>query len=156
MTQTFNRAAVLALFEALEDQALALGDFARVNRHEPKSAPGRDLSCSIWVDNIAPVKSSGLSAVSGRVTFTARVYNPMLSEPQDDIDPAILAATCDLMAAYSGGFTLDGTVRDIDLLGADGPALAAQAGYIQQDNRLFRTMDTTIPIVINDMWLEVP
>jgi hypothetical protein len=153
---TFDAAAVTALFAAVESHAQTLGLFERVNIHEPKNAPGNGLSCSIWVESIKPVRSSGLASVSGVITFKARILSNMLAEPQDGIDPQILSAVCVLMAEYSGSFTLGGTVREIDLLGAEGEQLSAQAGYLSQDSRLFRAMELTIPVVINDMWTETP
>lgn len=152
MSLAFDADAVGALFAAVESTIQELGVFERVNTHEPKNAPGNGLSCSIWVAGIAPVRSSGLGAVSGRVLLNARIYSSMLQEPQDAIDPAIVSATCTVMAAYSADFTLNGSVREIDLLGAEGPQLQATAGYIQQDSRMFRAMELQIPIIINDLW----
>ena len=63
-----------ALFQAMTSQAMELGAFARVNGHEPNSAPGVQISFSLWLASIRPVATSGLNAVSGVVTFTGRVY----------------------------------------------------------------------------------
>src|SRR6266567_1056016 len=79
-----------------------------------------------------------------------------MGDPQDGIDPDLLAAMCRLMEAYSEGFTLGGIVRNVDIFGAEGEPLAAQAGYIQHDNRLFRVMELTLAIVLSDMWTEAP
>jgi hypothetical protein len=152
---TFNAAAVSALFSAAISQAQSLGIFARVNGHEPKSAPGTQLSCSFWGGGIKPAATaSGLGAVSGVVTLNARIYSSFVAKPEDGIDPHLLAAGCALMAAYSGGFTLGGTVRDIDLLGEFGEALSGQMAYLEQDGKLFRVFDLVIPVVINDLWTE--
>jgi hypothetical protein len=155
VAQTFNQAAVKALAAAVLSEAQALGDFTRARGHEPKNAPGLGLTIAIFLAGIKPSgRASGMSATSGVVTFQARVYNPMLQEPQDSIDPDILTATCDLMAAYSDGFTLDGTVRNIDLLGMEGTPLSATTGYVQQDDRIYRSVDISIPIVVNDLWTQ--
>lgn len=153
---TFNASAVTALFDALTSHAAETGLFERVPQHEPKSAPMSGLACAIWVASIEPVLSSGLASTSGRVLFNVRVYSNMLAEPQDGIDPQILTAVCALMTDYSGAFTLGGTVREVDLLGEFGDALAAKAGYLSHDNRLFRVMDITLPIIINDLWSQTP
>lgn len=152
---TFDAAAVTALFAAVESHALTLGLFERVNIHEPKNAPGNGLSCAIWVDSIKHARSSGLASTSGVVIFQGRIMSNMLAEPQDGIDPQILSAVCVLMAEYSGSFTLGGTVRGVDLLGAEGESLSAKAGYLNMDSRLFRAMELTLPIVINDLWTQV-
>ncbi len=164
---TFNAAAVSALFAAVVSDAQQLGIFETVIAHEPKNAPGNGLSCAVWVQTIKPSqRASGQAAVSGVVSMRARIYLNMLAEPQDGIDPGLLAApqdgidpgllaaTCRLMQAYSEGFTLGGTVRNVDLLGAEGEPLAAQGGYIQHDSRLFRVFELTVAVVINDMWVQ--
>ncbi len=155
---TFNAAAVKALFAAVTSQAQTLGVFdGGVVAHEPKNAPGPGLSCAVWVQTIKPSqRASGQASVSGVVSLRARIYSNMLAEPQDGIDPDLLAAMCRLMEAYSEGFTLGGIVRNVDIFGAEGEPLAAQAGYIQHDNRLFRVMELTLAIVLSDMWTEAP
>ena len=152
---TFDAAAVLALFDQVKSHAMTLGVFDRVNTHEPKNPPGNGLSCSIWTDVIEPLPdASGLGATSGRVAFHVRVFSSMLAEPQDDIDPQILIAVTTLIGEYSGHFTLGGTVRDVDLLGAHGEPLKAQAGYLDIARKLYRVMVITLPIIINDLWVQ--
>lgn len=140
--------------DALVSQCLALGLFARVNGHEPKSAPPSGLTAAVWVDYIGPSPlDSGLAATAGLLRFKIRLYTGMLSEPQDAIDPMLLSAVVVLLAALSGDFTLGATVRNVDLMGAAaGSPLSAQAGYLNQDGKLFRIMDITLPLIINDIW----
>lgn len=155
MSLSFNQAAVNTLFADVISEAQTLGLFARVNGHEPKNAPGSQLSCSFWGGSIKPAgPASGLAAVSGVVTLNARIYSSFLAKPEDGIDPELLAAGCTLMAAYSASFTLGGTVRDIDLLGEFGESLSGQMAYLEQDGKLFRVFDLTVPVVINDLWTE--
>jgi hypothetical protein len=149
---TFDPAATQ---DVIVSHAKKLGVFDRVNAHEPKSAPGRGLSCAIWAASIDPVQTSGLASTSVRVVYSIRVYVNMTREPQDAIDRDVLAAVAKLMAAYSADFTLDDEAREIDLLGSYGIALSAQAGYLNQDNRLFRVMTISLPIIFNDVFEQV-
>lgn len=145
-----------AILDPLVSHALGTGLFERVNLREPKSAPGNGLTAAIWGDRIGPVPAgSGLTQTSGRVVFNLRLYQSMLAEPQDLIDPTMLSAVDALMGAYSGDFSLGENVRNIDLLGAHGVALEAQAGYLNQDGRLFRVYTMTVPVIINDMWEQI-
>jgi hypothetical protein len=145
------------IIDALVSHAARLGRLERVNGHEPKSAPGRGLSAAIWADRIAAVPAtSGLRTTSALVVMNVRLYSNMLQEPQDAIDPNLVACADELMAAYSGDFELGGLVQAVDLLGRTGTALAAQAGYISQDNRLYRVITITVPLIINDAWEQVP
>lgn len=146
----FNAAAARAIFDALKSYADQLALFQAVDTHEPLNAPGNRLYCSINLGPIVPVTSSGLASVSGRITFHVRVWSPALQRPLDDIDPEVLAAVSSLMGAFSGGFTLGGTVRDIDLM-----AMSAQPAYADFEGKQFRVVEITVPVIVNDMWTEV-
>lgn len=146
---------ITGLFTGVMDHASTSGLFARVNGHEPKSSPGSGLTCAIWVDYIGPLPAaSGLTSTTGYMVFMARIYNNMLAEPQDGIDPEIMVAVDALLAAYSGDFELGARVRNVDLMGQYGRSLSAQAGYINVGSSLYRAMDITIPLVINDLWTQ--
>lgn len=143
----------VAIIGAVTDHALALGIFEAVNGHEPKSAPTlTGVTAAVWVQSVAPIRSSGLQATSGRLELTVRLYQSMLSDPMDAIDPDMLSAVSTLIAAYSGDFELGGSVRAVDLLGSDGVPLSAVAGYVEQDKKPYRIFDVTLPLLINDVW----
>jgi hypothetical protein len=145
---SFAQSDATALFSQLTSHAKALKIFERVNSHEPENTPGSGLSCSITLGSIAAdPAASGLAAVSGTITFMVRVWSSMMQKPLDAVDPAVLGAVSVLLAEYSGHFTLGGTVRDIDLL-----ALKAQAAYLNSEGKEFRTIEISVPIVVNDLW----
>ena len=143
------------VIEAVASHALETGYFDRVNQAEPKSAPGSDTEAAVWVQNLRPA-SSGLNATSVRFEVYVRIYSNMFQEPQDMIDSNVMRAVWALMTAYHGDFTLGGLVESIDLLGKDGDPLAAEAGYIEIDRRLFRAVTITLPVKINDAFDQVP
>jgi hypothetical protein len=154
---SLDAAAVLDLFTKVESHALKLALFERVNTHEPKNAPGKGLSAAIWVQRIGPAPTdSGLAATTARIELRVRIYSSMLQEPQDSIDPNILAAVVKLLEQYSEDFTLGGTIRNVDVLGQTGEPLGAQAGYINQDGKMMRVMDITLPLIVNDVWTQAP
>ena len=145
------------LVDAVASYAGTTGEFDAVNTHEPKAKPSNGVTCSIWIAELAPIASaSGLNSVTGLVTMTMRIQRPFLSQPADQIDPLILQACASLMGVFAGGFTMGETVRDVDLLGAHSQGLHAKAGYVNQDNTVFRIMDVTLPLVVNDLFPEVP
>ena len=144
------------LFNKIESHAKASGLFDAVNTHEPKSAPTGELYCAIYVSTLRPMPAgSGLATTTGVITLMARIYLDMLRDPQDKIDPVIIAAADTLMEDFSGDFTLGGNARNIDLLGSSGESLEARAGYIIIDQTMFRSMDITIPIIVNDVFPQV-
>lgn len=152
----FDQAAVDQLFSSVVSHAQQLGVFRTVNSHEPKAAPGNGLRCAIWVQDIGGLgAASGLAATSGAVVLNVRIYGDMLQKPEDEVDPRILKAVTTLMGAYSGDFDFGETVRNVDLLGAYGPKLSAQAGYVTIGGTMYRIMTITVPVILNDMWSQV-
>lgn len=145
---------VTGIIDALTSAAGALGVFDQVNAHEPKSAPGSGVVCSIWVTDLRPVRSSGLASVTVRAEFQCRIQTSMLQEPQDGIDTRVLLAADALFSSLAGGFTLGGAVRQVDLFGAEGEGLRAVAGYLTQDAKLFRVMDVFVPVIVSLVYTE--
>jgi hypothetical protein len=142
------------LRDALQSHALTSGWFDAVNGEEPKSPPGQGLTCAVWPQHLRPAAgASGLKSTSIRLAFTVRLYMGLGNEPGDAIDPYMIDACDDLMGAYSGDFTLDGEVMEIDLLGTYGDALGLQAGYQRVESGTeFRVIDITVPLIVNDLW----
>lgn len=144
-----------SLLDRIVSHALASGYFDLVNQHEPKNAPGSGLTAAVWVDDIRPaLGSSGLASSSAVIVFNIRLYTSMLQEPQDAIDPEMVKALNALYAAYAGDFELGGDARMVDLRGAEGTTLQAKAGYLNQDNKLYRVFTITLPVIVNDAWDE--
>lgn len=151
---SLNTAAIL---DAIVSHAQALGVFETVNAHESVNAPGHGLHAEVWAALIAPVPTgSGLASTSAQVVWNVRIRGSADAQPRDMIDPHMMDAVDVLLAAYSGDFTLGGLVRNVDLLGQAGVALGARAGYLPQDGKTFRVYDITLPVVINNVWEQVP
>lgn len=144
---------VLAIIDAIMSPMMASGRFARVNGFEPKGSPGSGLTAAVWLDAMtAAPAASGLAASSARIVFKIRLYTSMLSEPQDAIDPEVLDAAVALFGIFAADFDLSGTVRNVDLHGGHGPALSAQAGYLNVSGQMMRVVDVTLPVIVNDAW----
>lgn len=147
---------VPAVENAIVSHAMESGHCDRVNLHEPKNAPGNGVTAATWVREMKSIRSSGLASTSIRVIWNIRIYLPMFQEPQDLIDRNVLTATAALMKAYTGDFELGGQARHIDVLGAHGEPLQADAGYLTQDEREYRAMVITLPVIFNDVWSQSP
>ena len=153
MTDTAIDELVTGVFSRVTSHADGLGIFEKVTGHEPKAAPGSGLHCSVWLKSFRPhPRASGVNVTSAVLTLNVRVEENMLREPQDDVETAILAASLRLMAAYSGDFTLGGTIRNVDLLGATGVPLQLDGGYVNNGGTLYRCGIITLPIIINDVF----
>jgi hypothetical protein len=156
MTANFNDVAINQVLDKLVSYALASGRYDAVNQHEPKNAPGSNITCAVWVQSIKPITRSSLIATSGVILYSARIYQNFRSQPFDAIDPKVTAAATDYMGSLSGDFDLGGVadVRNIDLLGSSGTSLAFQAGYVEIDREVFRVITISIPVIINDMFSQ--
>jgi hypothetical protein len=144
-----------SILNGVVSHAMASGWFERVNQHEPKNAPGLGMTAAVWAQSIDPLpRRSGLNSTTARIELTERIYSNMLADPIDMIDPNVIKATDVLMAAYSGDFTLGDVVQEVDLLGEVGVPLRAQAGYITINQTMYRCMDITLPLIVNDLWSQ--
>lgn len=152
-------ATAASYLQALADVASNTGVFETVNLGESKTALSNEgAHCDVFIaEPPTPVQSSGLAALSVRMEVHMRIYvDVAFAQPQEAPELLALRAQDTLCAALAAGFTLDGTVRHIDLLGADGEGLRSEVGYVtiggQGGSRTFRIMEVFVPIVINDHW----
>jgi hypothetical protein len=147
----------LPTMQAIQSVVAATGFFTEVNLHEPKNAPASGPAAAIWVDRTLPSPTdSGLQKTTAVVVYACRLYQNMLYEPQDLIDPTLQAAADQIMTDLSGDFELGGNARNVDLLGQTGIQLSAQAGYVTVDTTLFRIIDIEVPVIINDAFDQAP
>lgn len=144
-----------SLFAATSSMLQRLGIFDKVNQHEPKTTSGATgITAGLWMDFAGPA-SSGLASTSAKLIFIVRVYQNFLSEPQDAIDPKVWHAVDLILTELNGNFDMDlSEVRFVDIFGAEGDAVRAEAGYVDIDNKLHRTVTIFIPMVLNDTWVQ--
>lgn len=137
---------------AIASYAAASGYFDAVILHEPKNAPGKGLSLSVWLDTDAftPIPSSGLNATSMRLGIIAQLRCSMTREPQDDIDLDLLEAADDLCTAITGDLDLGASIRSVDALSQHGPGMDGRSGYVDHDGHKYRVIDIRIPCLVND------
>lgn len=142
------------LFDNLVSFCLKTGHFDAVNTVEPPSPPGNSITAAIWVNAIKPTPQSGLNTVSVTVEFNIRVYPPNVM-PSDQIDPNVMIITSDLYAELIANFDVGGIARNIDIFGAEGSSMSANAAYLAlPGGPVYRVMTILLPIVINDVWEE--
>lgn len=144
------------ILNAVVSHAMTLGVFDAVNQHEPKSPPNSGLTCSVTVDTVDPVQTSGLDSATARLGLMLRLYRSFASLPADTVDTDLLNAMSVLFTEYIGNFTLGGLIREVDVFGSHGAALSVRAGYIDQGGQLDRVFTITLPLIVNDVWQEAP
>ncbi len=148
--------AAKVLIDAAASEVMASGFFDVVNGMEPKGAPpDTGLTAAIWVQSLSPIPAqSGLNATSMLFTLSVRLYGSMLTEPQESIDPGMMAAVDVLMERYTGNFSLGGLIESIDLLGRASEGLHGDAGYVTIDQKMFRVFTITVPMIVNNVYVQ--
>jgi hypothetical protein len=77
----------------------------------------------------------------------------MLQEPAEKIDVILANAVDKIFTALMGDCDLGASVRNIDVFGELGTPLKAVAGYVEIDKVLYRNVDVTLPLIMNDSWV---
>lgn len=145
------------LYAAVISPCKKTGAFRSVIEFEPKAAPVDLPALALWWSGIGPARGvSGLAATSARVEFKGRIYANGLARPESKVDPLLTTLVSQLFTVFTGGFTLGGEVMEVDLLGAYGEPLSAEAGYIQHDGHHFRVAECTVPLIVDGLWVQVP
>lgn len=153
---TFYRSIV----DALQSHAMASAYFDRVGGVEPKSSPGRGLSCAVWLDSLRTYpKGSGLNSTAWVVSVNVRLYTPASQGIDADlIDPSMMDAADELMTAYLGDLELGGSARNVDVRGMGSSGITMAAGFIVIDTKQYRVLTIVVPVICkqSDEWTEAP
>ena len=151
----WDQAAIKALYTQITSPFKQIGAFKSVVPYDPKAAPTALPAVAIWWAGIGPARGvSGLDATSARVEFQARIYTDFTKPVTDETE--LMALVSLFMGVFTGGFTLDGQAMEVDLLGAYGEPLSAQAGYVDHDDHKYRVALCVIPVIADGLWVQVP
>lgn len=147
-----------ALYDGLISHQKASGFFDVVLAHEPMAPlPEQGVTAATFLQRVAPVaRTSGLAATSCRVEAVTRIHNPRIMVDQDAMDPRVYRGSMLLLQAYTGDFTLGGSIDQLDLMGAYGEPLHSRAGYLRIGQQLLRVMDVVTPLIIHDVFPQTP
>ena len=131
-----------------------VGVLKNVLAHEPKSAPPFGTA-SVFLREVRAIQQgSGLNKTNALVVWNVRLYQNMLKEPQDEIDTGLLDTMDLLLTSFNQDFTLEGAVKSVDILGISGVGLGAEAGYVEIDRKMYRIIDITLPLLMNNVWTQ--
>jgi hypothetical protein len=146
---------VSAIMDAIASMAKQIGAFERVQLHEPKTSVPSGLSAALWFQSATTIQElSSLAKTAIRVEIVFRLFQNMLMEPADLIDPEMTRVVNLMFNALHGGFTLGGLITQVDVLGSHGPPLRSEAGYINQSGHLMRSISIYIPCVIANAYSQ--
>ena len=113
---------------------------------EPK-APPTSAYASVILGPITLTEPTAGGATSGRIDLIVRIYRDAINEPLEDTEFLMATTVLELFEDFCGDFDFgDANVRN--LLPLD---MAATPGYQTIGNTLYRVMDITVPLMVNDM-----
>jgi len=132
--------------------------FVDVLDYESRATVPDGVLAAVYFNELRPAPAdSGLSATSGVLVLNVRLYVSTVRQPYGAVERSIVKAAQQLIGALTASYTLGGSVRNIDLLGAGGVSLAAQGGYVPGlDGKLMRVITITLPSIVNDVWEQTP
>ena len=86
-------------------------------------------------------------------TVVCRLYRRAAFGQGDDagdVEKDVALAVSEISSNLVGEYDLGATIRNIDIAGQYGTGLSAVWGYITIGSTVFRTVDLTIPVVVDD------
>ena len=85
-----------------------------------------------------------------------RLYEDMKAEPQEDIEFRMAKAVSEITSDFIADYTLGTEVRHIDIGGINGTPMSAEWGYTDLGGLMYRTVDITVPLTVDDSATAAP
>lgn len=145
---------IQSILDNVASHAMSTGYLDNVLGYMSKQSPTNGITAAIYVENIQPIKSSGLSNTSIRIELEMQIYSSTYQEPYDGIDAGLVMATDAVFTNFISDFDLGGESRHIDIFGAHGRGLQVRSGYFNLDGKEFRVFQIIIPIIVDDVWAQ--
>lgn len=146
-----------AVLSALQSVCQGLGSIEQSIAGQGQNPPTAGVGATIWaMPGRTVARRSGLASVSVELVFNIRLTLSMSTQPPETVEGTLLGAFSDLCNALAGGFTLNGQVEQVDLLGAYGEPLKWDPGYVQYDGVTYRCITVPVPVVLDDVWSDAP
>lgn len=143
---------IQSVLDNIASHAMATGHFETVLGYVSKQSSTNGITAALYVENIQPIRSSGLSNTSIRLEIEMQIYSSTYQAPYDGIDVNMVLATDAMFTALIGDFDLGSEVRHIDIFGAHGQSLRVRSGFMNLDGKEFRVFQITIPVILDEVW----
>jgi hypothetical protein len=148
-----------AIIKALCTHAAASGWFEYVQGNPAPAQHGQGVGFGTYFERLGPAaRRGGLASTSLVLVMRVELSTlDKLGEPRDRVDPLLINAVDALYSAYIGDFTLGGLIAEVDVKGAQGYGTLDTRGAwaTMAEGGRFRMALITIPMVLNDVYVEV-
>lgn len=146
---------VKASMQAILSKAQANGFVSEVQIGEPKSPkapPGGAKKVFAAVQMVsATVVETVLDKSIEVHTVMVRLYGDAIAEELEETELMLADCTSELMTDVQEAFTLGSEIRNVDVAGQYGQALNAQWGHAELSRVMFRIVDITFPLIVQDV-----
>lgn len=140
------------ILDNVASHAMNTGHFDVIRGYESKQSPTTGITAALYVEDIQPIRSSGLNNTSIRLELEMRIYSSTYQEPYDTLDSNLVLATDAMLTNIIGDFDLGGEARHVDIFGAHGMGLRVRSGFLNLDGMEYRVFQIRLPIVIDGIW----
>ena len=145
---------IKATLDAISSHIARTGYVNDVRIGEPVSPPDaiEKMHAAIYMAG-AGVVSLTLSTTIEVHSVVVRLYRRAAFGQGDDagqVEAEMALAVSQVTSNLVGEFDLGSTMRNIDIAGQYGQSLSATWGYITIGNTVFRTVDLTVPLVVDE------
>ena len=132
-----------------------IGVFDNVLTEEPDSLQAGTTTASIVLDSIKPdPKTSGLAQTNAIIVFKIGIWQNSTVHPHFGVPQETMLAAETLIESLHTSLTLNNDVMTVDLFGWSSTGLDVQTGYAPFDEGIYRIVEITVPIIVNDVWTQ--
>ena len=144
---------IKATLEAVESHISRSGYVSDVQIGEPVAPPDATdrIHAAIYMAT-AGVAELTLSSTIELHVATIRLYKRAAFTEGDDageVEMDMALAVSEITSNLIGEYDLGATIRNIDVAGQYGQAVTAQWGYVALNQTMFRSVDITLPLVVD-------
>ena len=144
---------IKSTLDAIVSHIARTGYVAEVRVGEPSSPPDAidKLHAAIYMTS-ASIVGLTLETTIEQHTVTVRLYRRAAFGQGDDagaVEAEMALAVSQITSNLVGEFDLGATMRNIDVGGQYGQALNATFGYVSLGTTMFRTVDITVPLIVD-------
>ena len=144
---------IKATLDAIASHIARTGYVAEVRVGEPSSPPDAidKMHAAIYMASASVVDLTLATTIEQHVV-TVRLYRRAAFGQGDDagaVEAEMALAVAQITSNLVGEFDLGATMRNIDLAGQYGQSLNATFGYVSLGTTMFRTVDITVPLIVD-------
>lgn len=139
---------IVATLDQMHSHLKGLGYLGHVQIGEPMAPPEAETTAAIFASGVR-VAETTLNSIIELHTITIRIYKDMLVHPPEELEKGLSIVTSHLMKELGSDLDLGGNIRSVDVAGIYGSVLEAQWGSIQIQNKMYKVVDITVPLIVD-------